>query len=182
MSFMEHLKRTGKQFRPTRFAVAVLVMAATLVSVSCGPQVIKGRPPFISISGMNLDGDSLSTEFNISNQNGVTMTIESVEITVNVNTTELARYTGQEQLEISANTTEKVVVQATPDDFTKNLLTSLDDGRLQSLAFDLQGSVMTLENDRLRSEHTGYLYPVPGKPGYYRAAVTQAKGLVRDDL
>jgi hypothetical protein len=178
---MEILKITGKHFRPARFVFALLAASTMLVTVSCGPQVIEGRPPFVSISDMKLDGETLATEFDISNQNGVTMTVESVEITVMVNTTLLARYASTEQLEITANSTEEVRVADKPDEFTRNLLTSLDEGRLKSLAFDLKATVMTLEDGRLISEHTGYLYPVPGRPGSFRSAVTQAKGLVRDD-
>ena len=152
-----------------------------LVGAGCAPKLIKGRPPFVSISDMRLDGDTLQTEFDISNQNEVAMNIESLDIVVRINTTELARYTRAEALEITANGTEEVSVEDSPDDFTRNLLTSLDDGRLNSLSFDLNATVMTLEDGRLLSEHKGYLYPVPGRPGQYRAAVTQAKGLVRDD-
>ncbi len=152
-----------------------------LAGAGCGPKLIKGRPPFVSISDMKMDGDTLKTEFDISNQNGVPMTIESMEITVRINTTELARYSSGDSLEITANGTEEVRVSDSPDDFTRNLLASLDDGRLQSLSFSLNATVMTLEDGRLLSEHTGYLYPVPGRPGQYRATVTQAKGLVRDD-
>ena len=38
----------------------------------------------------------------------------------------------------------------------------------------------TLEDGNLRFEQEGYLYRVPGRPGQFRSAVTQAKGLVRD--
>lgn len=178
---MEILNNTGPQCRPPLPVFALLVFFTLVVTASCGPKVIKGRPPFVSISDMKMDGETLLTEFDISNQNGVVMTAESVEITVMVNTTELLRFSSNESLEITANSTEEVRVEDRPDDFTRNLLTSLDDGRLKSLAFDLKATVITLEDGRLRSEHTGYLYPVPGRPGSYRSAVTQAKGLVRDD-
>lgn len=178
---MEILKNTDRRRRPTPLVLALLVFVTLFVTVSCGPQVIKGRPPFVSISDMKMDGETLLTEFDISNQNGVTMTTESVEITVMVNTTELVRFSSSESIEIAANSTEEVNIEDTPGDFTRNLLTSLDDGRLKSLAFDLKATVVTVEDGRLLSEHTGYLYPVPGRPGSYRSAVTQAKGLVRDD-
>jgi len=178
---MEFLKRSGKPFRPSHAVFALAALAALLLA-ACGPQVIKGRPPFISISDMHLEGDSLNTGFDISNQNGIPMTVDSVDIVVKIHTTELVRYTSQDRLEISANGTEEVSARHEPDDFTRNLLNSLDDGRLNSLAFDLEGSVMTAEDGKLRSEHTGHLYPVPGKPGYYRAAVTQARELIREDF
>ena len=181
MSFMETMKSTKRRMQFARTGVILLLAFAMLAGVGCSPKLIKGRPPFVSISDMRLDGDTLKTEFDISNQNEVTMTIESLDIVVKINTTELARYNSTEMLEITANGTEEVLVADSPDDFTRNLLTSLDDGLLNSLSFDLNATVMTLEDGRLLSEHKSYLYPVPGRPGQYRAAVTQAKGLVRDD-
>lgn len=178
---MERLNHTGKYVRITRLPITLLLGIALLAGTACGPKVIKGRPPFISISGMSLSGESLATVFDISNQNGVPMTIDSVEITVRVNTTELVRFTGVKRLVIDANSTEEVHERHPPDSFTNTLLTSLDSGELNSLSFDLEGRVQTLEDGTLRSEHTGYLYPVPGKPGHFRAAVTQARGLVRED-
>ena len=181
MPLMETVKYTTKMLPFIRIAAILLLTLTMLAGVGCGPKLIKGRPPFVSISDMRLSEDTLKTEFDITNQNGVPMTIESMDITVMINTTELARFSSRETLEMTANGTEEVEVSDSPDDFTRNLLASLDDGRLKSLSFDLNATAMTLEDGRLVSEHTGYLYPVPGRPGQYRAAVTQAKGLVRDD-
>ena len=68
-----------------------------------------------------------------------------------------------------------------PDEFTRSLLDSLGSGEVKSLAFDLNGKVHTLEDSYLSFAHKGYLYPVPGKPGYFRSAATQAKGLHREE-
>lgn len=177
---MEYLKPTGKKIRMIRILSLLLISLAVLSGVSCGPNVIKGRPPFVNISEMSLATDTLSASFDISNQNGVPMDIDDLEISVRVNTSELTRYDSQDSLLIGANTTEEVSVQSAPDDFTRSLLTSLDNGQLQSLSFDLEGRVHTLEDGYLSFEQKGYLYPVPGRPGHFRSAVTQAKGLVRE--
>ena len=148
---------------------------------ACGPTVIKGRPPFISISGMSLVDGELSAVFDISNQNGVPMNITAIDITVTVGDAEITRYNENFQLDIDTNSTEEVSVEKLPDDFTQTLLASLDKGDLNSLPFDLKGRVDTVEDGVLNFENTGYLYPVPGKPGHYRSAVTQSKGLRRED-
>ena len=181
MSFMgfmnQRVNRTG-----LHRAVSMLLLLATIsINVSCGPQVIKGRPPFISITGMSLQGETLSADFGISNQNGIPMTIDAIDITVTVNETELTRHRSDFELAIDANSTEEVNVAKLPDDFTRSLLTSLGSGELKSLPFDLQGRVHTAEDGYLRFEHTGYLYPVPGKPNHFRSAVTHARGLKRED-
>jgi len=161
-------------------ALAILASAA-LSCISCGPNVIKGRPPFISISGMYLVENNLSADFDISNQNGVEMTIELIDITVVVNDVEITRLNKDFNLIIDANSTEEVHVEKLPDEFTRTLLSSLDRGEVKSLSFDLKGKVLTVEDGNLRFAHKGYLYPVPGKPGFFRSAVTQARELRREE-
>ena len=130
---------------------------------------------------MSLVDDRLSADFDISNRNGIPMTISSIDITVLVNDVELTRENRQFDLAISANSTEEVHVEELPDDFTRSLLDSLGSGELKSLPFDLNGRVDTVEDGVLPFEHKGHLYPVPGKPGHFRSAVTQASELRRED-
>ena len=159
----------------------LFLLLVTAGAISCGSQIIKGRPPFINISGMSLVEGKLSADFDIRNQNGVPMTIDMIDITVKVNDVELTRENRDFDLAIGANTAEEIHVEELPDDFTRSLLDSLDSGEVKSLAFDLNGKVHTLEDSYLSFAHKGYLYPVPGKPGYFRSATTQAKGLHREE-
>jgi hypothetical protein len=178
---MEQLKR-NETIRPggrTPLIVACLLIA--LFSVACGPKVIKGRPPFISISGMALAEGRLSADFDITNQNGIPMTISMIDITVTVNDVELTRENRPFELLVGANSTEEIRVDELPDDFTRELLVSLRDGEVKSLPFDLKGRVVTAEDGSLRFEQKGHLYPVPGKPGQFRSAVTQARELRRTE-
>ena len=178
---METLNRTGRNRRLLRFVSLLLAVAAALAAAACGPKVIKGRPPFVSISAMNLDGGELVTRFDIANNNGVAMNIDTAEITVSVRDSELTRYESREPLLVGANSTEAVTARLEPEDFTLTLLRSLDSGELDSLSIAIAGRVHTLEDGNLRFEQEGYLYRVPGRPGQFRSAVTQAKGLVRDE-
>lgn len=178
---METLNRAGRNRRLLRFIFVLLAVTAALACVSCGSKLIKGRPPFVSVSAMNLDGGDLVTRFDIANQNGVAMNIEATEITVSVRDSELTRYDSREPLEIDANSAEAVTARLEPDDFTLTLLRSLDSGELDSLSIAIVGRVHTLEDGFLRFDQEGYLYRVPGRPGQFRSAVTQAKGLVRED-
>ena len=169
--------RTGSQAF-TRLLFLLLIVAG---AISCASQVIKGRPPFISISGMSLIDGKLSADFDIRNQNGVPMTIDMIDITVTVNDVELTRENRDFDLVIGANSAEEIHVEELPDDFKRSLLDSLGSGEVKSLAFDLEGKVHTLEDSYLSFAHKGYLYPVPGKPGYFRSAATQARGLQREE-
>jgi len=170
---MKSKSRTGWQL--------LLLLLVTAICISCGPQVIKGRPPFISISGMSLVDDRLSADFDIRNENDVPMTIDMIDITVTVNDVELTRENRDFDLPVGANSAEKVHVEELPDEFKRSLLESLGNGEVKSLPFDLKGRVRTLEDGVLSFDHKGFLYPVPGKPGYFRAAVTQSKGLKREE-
>jgi LEA14-like dessication related protein len=157
-------------------------MAVSLaVTISCGPNIIKGRPPFISISSMSLIDERLSADFDIRNQNGVPMTISMIDITVTVNDVELTRENREFDLLIDANSAEQVSVEELPDEFTRELLDSLSNKEVKSLPFDLKGRVRTVEDGFLAFSHKGHLYPVPGKPGYFRSAVTRSKGLRREE-
>jgi len=158
--------------------LCLLLMAACCIS--CGPEVIRGRPPFINISSMSLVDDKLSAEFDISNENGVPMTIDRIDITVRVNEVVLASKKGKYDLVIGTNSTEAVRVEELPDENRQALLASLENGDVKSLPFDLKGSVHTVEDGDLYFAYKGHLYPVPGKPGYFRSAVTQAQGLHRE--
>jgi len=177
MSFMNctHTKATASLARLAFLLLTVFACA------SCGPQVIEGRPPFIGISGMQLDDDALSVDFRISNQNDVPMNIDAIDIEVTVNGADLASQKRQLKLTIDANSAEEIHVEKLPDGFTRDLLVSLENREVNSLPFSLQGSVSTLESGRLRFEQKGHLYPVPGKPGFFRSAVTQAEELRREE-
>jgi len=167
--------------KPERGLPFLLILLTVLSCTSCGPQVIKGRPPFISISDMALDENRLSAEFDIRNQNGIPMTIDRVDITVTVNDVELVREQRSFDLIVGANSAEHVIVEELPDGERLALLESLETGEVRSLPFDLEGTVHTDEDGNLRFSQKGYLYPVPGRPGQFRSTVTQAQGLQRDD-
>jgi LEA14-like dessication related protein len=160
----------------------LILVSAALLCVACGPKLIKGRAPFISISGMSLVNERLSAEFDIRNHNDVPMKITMIDITVTVNDTELTRENRAFDLTVGANSAESVRVEDLPDDFTRALLASLEGGEVKSLPFDLNGRVNTVENGYLSFSHKGYLYPVPGRPGHFRSAVTQSEELKREDL
>lgn len=178
MEYMSHRARAPASLGSlARLALALLALGCA----SCGPQVIKGRPPFIGIAGMSLQNDVLATDFRIANQNGVAMNIQVVDITVTVDGRTLTREQGERQISIDANSSEELRVERPADDSTRRLLASLESGEVQSLPFELAGRVRTQEDGFLRFEHTGHFYPVPGRPGYFRSAVTQTEKLRRED-
>ena len=165
---------------PLALTLAALSLAM-LVVAACGPNVIRGRPPLVSLSGLSLAGDRLNAEVRFANQNGVPMTISATDLAISVRNTDLLRHAQPLDLPIDANSAEDLRVEQVVDPFVRTLLVALDSGELASLPFDLAGSVQTAEDGMLRFEYTGYLYPVPGRSGQYRSAVTQTRELRAED-
>ena len=77
--------------KPMALTLATLALAMFVIA-ACTPNVIRGRPPFVSLSGLNLADDRLNAEIRFSNQNGVPMTISATEIAVTVRDTDLLRH------------------------------------------------------------------------------------------
>lgn len=170
---------TSRQFFLLRLAAAAMLIAPLLAA--CGSNVIQGRPPFVGIASMSLQGDRLTTDFRISNQNGVAMNVQAYEINVTVDDTALLRESRASTLEIDANSAEELRVERTVDQASRELLQALERQDRPSLPFSLDGRVRTAEDGYLRFEHKGHFYPVPGRPGQFRSAVTQARELRRED-
>ena len=84
-------------------------------------------------------------------------------------------------LAIDANSAEEIRVGERPGGEALDLLSSLERREVNSLPFELVGRVRTQEDGYLRFEQKGHLYPVPGRPGSFRSAATQAKELRRDE-
>jgi hypothetical protein len=169
-----------RQLRSCPSGALALLMAGALCT-ACGPQVIEGRPPFVGIASMSLSDGRLATEFRVDNQNEVPMNIQAFEVSVTAGDVMLTRDTRQLDLLIDANSAEEILVEESPAQDVMKLLDSLEQREVNSLSFEMNGRVRTLEDGYLRFEQKGHLYPVPGRPGSFRSAVTQAQNLRRDE-
>lgn len=163
--------------RRTLIVVALLLVVCS----ACGPSIIRGQPPFVSISSLNLDEQKMTAVFTVSNQNGEPMEINGVEIRVQLENTELTRYNENFNLIIDANSAEDVTVDQPTDESTLKLLTALQNGELISLPFELEGRVNTVADGYLKFRNKGHLYPVPGRPGQFRSATTHSNRIDGED-
>ena len=164
-----------------KYKSIIILLVTILVCTACGPSIIRGQPPFISIASLSLDGQQLSADFNIHNPNGEPMDIDGIEIEVQVEDATLTRYNSDFKLKIDANSTEEIFVEELPDEFTQQLLTSLEKGEVNSLPFRLEGKVNTTLDGTLQFRNKGHLYPVPGRPGQFRSATTHSNRIHTDD-
>lgn len=173
------MKEVVKEITGMRSFVLLLLFVA--VCTACSPKIIHGKPPFISISEFSLLEGRLSANFNINNQNGEEMNIDDIEIIVRGEEVELIRYKKDLRLSIGANSTEALGLEQHPDAMVQDVLVSLKDGEVPSLPFRLEGRVHTDEDGFLKFKHKGHLYPIPGKPGYFRSAIIQSSRIHQDD-
>jgi LEA14-like dessication related protein len=161
-------------------SIVVLVLMILAVG-ACGPKIIKGKSPFFSIASMTLAEKQLSAKFTISNPNGEPMVIDGIDVRVEVKGAVLTRYDNEFELAIASNGTEEISVDQLPNDFTRDLLNSVESGELISLPFKLEGSVHTEANGNMRFRNKGHLYPVPGRPGHFRSATTHSSKIDSED-
>jgi len=153
--------------------LALVVMVA--LCAACGPHQVKGQPPFVSITSIAVDGDRLAATFNVRNINDVPMDIDAVDITIRIGTAELTRHQGALMLSVDPNTTEEVAVEKLPDEFSRDLLGTLQSGEVKSLPFFLEGRIHTSVDGFMPFRHEGHLYPVPGRPGHFRSASSRTR-------
>lgn len=154
--------------------VSALILAA-LVCAACGPHLVKGEPPFVSIASLALQDDKLLASFNVRNINDLIMDIDSADFTVRVYDTELMRYSGAIVLDIDPNATEEMRVEKLPGAFSRDPLDALASGEQASLPFLLEGRVHTRTDGNLSFRHEGHLYTVPGRPGQFRSASSRTR-------
>lgn len=153
----------------------VLLLSCLVLCASCGPQQIRGESPFVSISSLTVQGESLSLLVDIRNINDVEMNISSVDLNIRVDDEELLRYQDAISVSIDPSTTEEVSMNQLPVNAAVALLAELESGAVASLPFSLDGQLQTIEDGSLRFKHEGHLYPIPGKPGQYRSATSRTR-------
>ena len=136
----------------------------------CGTKIVRGSPPMVYITELSHQGDNLNLQLSMRNLNGVDLDFQNIDIrlTVNESEDELFVYDGPAETNIVANGTESWSVEVVESEASRKMLDSLENGDVISLPYKLKGSIVSKEDGTLRFEYKGHIYPVPGKPGYFR--------------
>lgn len=147
-----------------------LLALTILLSAACGAKIVRGAAPMVRMTELSHQGDSINLQLNMRNLNGVDLEIQSIDfsLTVNEDENDLFVYNGPVDTSIVANGTESWSVEVEESEASRELLDSLEKGDIKSLPYKLKGSVISKDEGRLRFEHEGHIYPLPGKPGYFR--------------
>lgn len=152
-----------------------LLLSCLALCTACGSQQIKGQSPFVGISSMSVEENTLSTIFDIHNINDVELDIDAIDITIRGHDIELVHYVKDINLKADPNTTEEATLEAAAGSDARHLLTQLEGGEISSLPFTLEGRIHTQKDGYLSFKQEGHLYPVPGRPGQFRSASSSTR-------
>ena len=96
------------------------------------------------------------------------MDVQSIDLSLLASDELLFSYRGPVNTNIVANGTEAWSVEVEENENSKSLLNKLENGEVKSLPYSLEGSILTREDGNLSFEYEGHIYPLPGRPGYFR--------------
>lgn len=146
----------------------VLVLFASVLLSACGNKLIRGASPIVYMTELSHQDNKIMLQLGMRNLNGVDLDVLSIDFKMSVEDDDLLVYQGPVERNIVANGTETWSVEVDEKPGTRALLESLEQGQVKSLPYVLRGSVISREDGDLRFEHEGHIYPLPGKPGYFR--------------
>lgn len=156
-----------------RLGISLLVLTA-LLCTACGSQLVRGEPPMVRMSELSHRDNNINLQLNIRNINGVDLNILAIDLNLTVKKDddqaghELFVYSGPADINIVANGTETWFMEVKESEASRDLLDSLENGDVVSLPYTLKGSIRSEDDGTLRFEREGHIYPLPGKPGYFR--------------
>ena len=148
--------------------LAVMIVAV-LLSVACGgTKLIRGATPIVRMNELSHDGENINLLISMRNLNGVELQVQQIDFSLSVDDKVLFSYNGPSDTSIVANGTETWNLEAEESASSQQLLDDLQNGEVKSLQYSFEGSITSAEDGKLRFEHEGHLYPVPGRPGRFR--------------
>lgn len=152
----------------TKFLHLALVLAVAIGLGACSGGQIRDESPLVRINELRHLDDTVSLQLRIRNVNEETLDIQRIALDFASNGQELMAWDGPAPVNIAAKGTELWSIDMADDEHSRELLDSLERGEIMSLPYKLEGTIQTAESKKMRFESKGYLYPQPGKPGYFR--------------
>jgi hypothetical protein len=139
-----------------------------MLSAACGSKIIRGASPMMRMSELSHQENRINLQLNMRNVNGVPLDILDIDFSLSVHDQKLIDYQGPVETNIVANGTETWSVEVAESLSSRELLEQLENGDVKSLPYVLKGAVVTRDDGTLRFEYAGHIYPLPGRPGYFR--------------
>lgn len=148
-------------------AMALMLVGALLFS-GCGSKQVRGESPMLRISELSHQDGNVNLQLSIRNVNDEELDILELDFKLTTEDQQLLGYSGPAPVNIVANGTESWSVEIVEDNVLREQLDALQNDEIKSLPYLLEGSIRTLDTGKLRFETRGHLYPLPGRPGYFR--------------
>ena len=146
----------------------LLLLLTMLLTVACGTKIIRGASPMVRMNELSHQDNKITLVLSMRNPNGVELNVETIDFSLSVKDDDLFAYKGAVATNIVANGTEIWTVEVEESDSSRLLLESLQSGDVKSLPYQLKGSVFSQQDGTLLFAHEGHIYPMPGRPGYFR--------------
>lgn len=146
----------------------ILAVLIAILCAACGSHTVRGEPPMVRMNELSHQDDSITLQLSMRNVNDVPLDVQDIDFSLSVRDDELFTYTGPVNTDIVANGTETWSVDVAESETSRELLDSLQNGDVKSLPYSFKGSITTGDDDTLRFEYEGHIYPLPGRPGHFR--------------
>ena len=144
----------------------LLLLACGLAA--CSSKIVRNEPPLAQITSWTIAGSVLKADLNLRNVNEEELVLNGVQLTVSLEDTELVSHQQSLDASIPASGFESVQLDMTPTAAGLNALRALEQGEYSSLAYTLEGHVLTSGSGKLQFKREGHIYPMPGRPGRFR--------------
>lgn len=156
----------------------LLVLLVVLVVAACGSgaREIRGEAPLFGLESLIVDDSEITTAIGLRNVNDQSLHIARMKVRVLVADQLLLETETQPQLEISARGRDVIRVRATGESDgmaeLERMIGFVHAGDRSQLPVNAAWQLeLTLFDERGRSQDgqaTGFLHPVPGRPGHFR--------------
>ena len=145
-----------------------LIFLAVVLSAACGSKLIRGAAPMVRMTELSHQDNKITLQISMRNPNDVALDIQTIDFSLSASDDELFAYQGPIDTNIVTHGTETWSLEVEESENSRTLLDKLQNGDIKSLPYSLKGSVSTRDEGILFFEHKGHIYPLPGRPGYFR--------------
>lgn len=158
------------KMRSHKVYAAILLIALSLGLAGCGGGLVRGQPPLVGVSSLELGEQGIRTRVDLHNPNGVEMQVDVIEMSMVLGDADLGRHSARPGVSVHANGTEEISFEFPAEEPARLQLAALESGRINSIAYTVSGQVRDSTGGSEKFSQKGYLYPVPGRPGRFRGA------------
>jgi hypothetical protein len=159
---------TTKKNSGEKLLLFVLAGLVVLLCAACGSKQTRGEPPLVRLNELSHQDNSLSLQLSIRNINDFPMEVLEIDFTMLVNDNDFIVHNGPVNINVGANSTENWTLEAAESSSNHDHLNQLENDEIKSLPYVMKGSIKSLKDSNLRFEYEGHIYPLPGRPGYFR--------------